>query len=280
MTSSSANPQPQKYFFDSEFDYSETVDDIQSITPKTHAADIEAAKTEAYQQGHADGVKETNDGIARMAGDQLFVITSKLEELIETEAEIMKHFHQDIAQVTDLIIQKMLPVIADQGARQEVQGMLERIQGRLPKDQTITISVHPQLRADIDAHIAALKNNAHFQAQILVTEDPTLTITDCAAAWEGAGITQYKAATMAEIQESLLRLAKTPLTFEPQPQDPVAGSDTHSEDETNHDQSDIDQNNDDQADQTQSKNNQEDISQHPEEVVTEASASKETEDND
>ncbi len=213
MTNSSANPQPQKYFFDAEFDYSETLEDIQSITPKKYTADLEAAKAEAYQEGHAAGVKETNESIARMAGDQLFVITSKLEELIETEANVMNHFHQDVAQVTDLIIGKILPVIADQGARQEVQGILETIQSSLPTDQTITITVHPQLREDIDAHITALKNNANFQAQILVAEDPTLTITDCKATWQGAGITQYKEATMAEIHNALMRLGKTPLVF-------------------------------------------------------------------
>ncbi len=35
---------PQKYLFDAEFDYSETIEDIQSITPKKHQLDIGEAK--------------------------------------------------------------------------------------------------------------------------------------------------------------------------------------------------------------------------------------------
>lgn len=213
MTNSSVNPLPQKYFFDAEFDYSETVDDIQSITPKKYYSDIEAAKAQSFEEGRQTGIQQTNNDIARVASDQLFVITAKIEDLITTEETILTQFHKEIAQTTELITRKVLPVLAEQGAVLEIKSMLDRIKGDLPKDQVITIQVHKSLQDAITAHIATLKDNSNFGAQVNVETLGTQTLTDCKITWQGAGIESFMQQTMKEIQSSLLRLAKTPLEY-------------------------------------------------------------------
>lgn len=225
---------PRKYLFDAEFDYSETRDDIQSITPKFHQHELEKAKTASYQDGYAAGVSDTNKSIARMAGDQLFVITSRIEDLIACEAKIMDEFHGQIAQVCELITRKVLPALADKGALTSVKNLLDSIKKSLPTDKTISIFVHANLVSEIENHVNTLKDNSNFQAQIFVKSDPSLALSDCFITWDGAGIDHYIQNTMAEIQKSLLRLGKTPLPFEETPID-VA----FPEDVNNSDQNDI-----------------------------------------
>ena len=107
--------QTKKYLFDTEFGSSETSDDIQSITPKQLSAANTAISKKAYKQGYDNGVQDTNDGITRMAGDQIFVIIAKVEELIETERGLFETFHVQVAQVCELITSKVMPALLDQG---------------------------------------------------------------------------------------------------------------------------------------------------------------------
>ena len=233
MTNSSVNPEPKKYFFDAEFDHSETVADIQSITPKQHAADIESAKQTAYEEGIAKGTSDTNDSIARIASDQLFVITSKLEDLVETEAKVMNVFHQQVTQVSELVTRKLLPVLAEQGAIAEVIGVLDQIKSDLPTDQRVTITVHPSLQAEIEAHFKTIdtKNSESNlkNVSITVASDASYQLTDCSASWEGAGITQYIETTHSRVQDALLRLAKTPLEFKDSSPGSTSDSDLNSD---------------------------------------------------
>ena len=197
---------PQKYLFDTEFDYSETVDDIQSITPKQLVEAKTKTHDAAYDDGYQKGVQETNDSITRVASDQLFVITGKIEELIQTEQLILETFHTQVAQVTELVTAKVLPALAQQGALDEVKHLLDTVKNKLPKEQKVTIQVQEPLVDLIKEHITKGTTEQDFSTDIVVIAGDNFQPTDCKITWDGAGLEHYINNTMTEIKESLLRL--------------------------------------------------------------------------
>ncbi len=150
-----------------------------------------------------------------MAGDQLFVITSKIESLIETEKTIMDTFHRQIAQICDLITSKIIPVIATQGAAMEIKGLLDKVIENLPMDKKVIFYVHPKLKSVIEGHIKNLQEKSISpNLSYKIQEDTTLQETDCRITWEGAGINHYIETTKKQVHEMLMRLAKKPLELD------------------------------------------------------------------
>jgi Flagellar assembly protein FliH. len=200
----------KKFMFDNEFGSTETVDDVQSITPKQMATAIDAAKTSAFAEGYQKGVQETNADIARIAGDQLFIITHKLEELIQTEAQILSTFHQEVSQLADLITRTVLPVLSERGAREEVQKILADTLTNVPKANAVEVTVHPSLVDEIQRHLDTLREDQKIEVHIKVVSNETFQLTDCRMTWAGTGIERYLATCMQEIHGALMRLGKTP----------------------------------------------------------------------
>ncbi len=242
MVSSSNNPatavdtppptqapsKPQKYLFDTEFDYSETVEDIQSITPK-QLAEVKAQTQESsYDDGYKKGTQDTNNSITRTAGDQLFVITGKIEELIQSETMILEMFHTQVAQISELVTSKVLPALAEQGALEEVKSILDEAQVHLPKEKNITIEVQEPLVDLITKHITDGLKTEDSTAQITIIAGENFQATDCKISWEGAGIEHYMDNVMAEVKKSLLRLGGEDLTL---PVDSPPDHESHKEKE-------------------------------------------------
>lgn len=222
MTNLSDNATPlekesklQKYLFDTEFSYSETSDDIQSITPKQLAAANKDVGKHSYNEGYEKGVKETNDSITRMAGDQMFVITAKLEELIETEKGLLETFHVQIAQVCELITSKIMPTLLNQGAFDEIKGIINKAYGSLPKEKKITIRVHQSLVELVIQHVKNFQKTNDAIGEIDVKPGDNFEESDCRISWEGAGIEHYSKFVIQEVRETLLRLSGTPLESPP-----------------------------------------------------------------
>ncbi len=199
--------EPEKYLFDTEFDYSETNDDVQSITPKQlNEANTEVSK-QSYKAGYDKGIQDTNESIRRIAGDQLFVITAKIDELIETEKLILETFHVQVAQVCELITSKIMPTLQEQGALTEIKAIIDKAYENLPRDKKVTIDVHESLVDLVDQHIKEGGQGEDFIAQITVKAGENFETSDCKISWEGAGIEYYAKAVIQEIKETLLRLA-------------------------------------------------------------------------
>lgn len=178
----------QKYLFDTEFSYSEGSDDIQSITPKQLAAENKRVSQEPYKEGYEKGVKDTNDSITRVAGDQMFVITAKLKELIETEKGLLETFHVQVAQVCELITSKIMPTLLNQGAFEEIKGLINKTYTSLPTDKRITIKVHENQVALVAQHIKTFQEKNDHVAQIDVKSGEGFHESDCCISWDGAGI--------------------------------------------------------------------------------------------
>ncbi|HBN21674.1 MAG TPA: hypothetical protein DD412_00350 [Holosporales bacterium] len=229
MTNLSDNTAPleketktQKYLFDTEFSYSETSDDIQSITPKQLAAANKDVGKQSYNEGYEKGVKDTNEGIIRMAADQMFVITAKLEELIETEKGLLETFHVQVAQVCELIISKVMPTLLNQGAFEEIKGIIDKAYKSLPQDKKITINVHQSLVEQVTQHIKTFQENNDSIAQISVKSGENFEKSDCSISWDGAGIEHYSQSIIQEVTETLLRLSGKPLEDAPKAAEKVA----------------------------------------------------------
>lgn len=225
MTNLSDNTSPpnqkkeaQKYLFDTDFDYSETSDDVQSITPKQMAMANTKVGEKSYQDGYDKGVQDTNESITRIAGDQLFVITAKIDDLIETEKMILETFHVQVAQVCELITSKIMPTLIHQGALEEVKAVIDQAYGKLPKEQAVLIEVHSDLIELIEQHIKNAEPSESSSPQITVKAGESFNTSDCKISWQGAGIEHYTTAALKEVTEILLRLAETPLQEPEKPQ--------------------------------------------------------------
>ena len=196
----------KKFLFDTEFDYSESESDIQSVTPKQLEESVSDAKKASFDEGYQKGVSDTNDSIARVAGDQLFVITGKIEELATAEREIIESFHGEVAQLTTLIIDKILPVLANNGAIEEVKNILTSTLKNTPKNQEIEISVHTDLVDEVNTHISTIREQEEFKGTIKVVGCDYEDKTDCNVVWTGYGIESYMQTNIQEVKQALGRL--------------------------------------------------------------------------
>lgn len=182
----------QKFNFDNDFGGAQTPDDVQTITPREFKERMAQVHQSAFKEGYQKGVVDTNANIARVAGDQMFVITTKIEDLIAQEARLIDTLHQEVAGLSQLMLKTLFPTISERFSTEILENILTKALDDVPRTHTCTLRVHQDLKDYITTFVQDhFKEHKEEGFTIQVEGYPYPNHTDCEILFEGGGIEYY-----------------------------------------------------------------------------------------
>lgn len=218
-------PVVKKFLFDNEFDSSgppqrrnqeELADHYEPPTqapepepeppaPTFSEEDMANARTKAFTEGKAEGVRESMATIERQASAALAAIGQQLVVLTEAQ-EKANHDHQvEAMTVAVAVVRKLFPDMASHNALGEVERLVNSAMERLTADARVTIRVADVLKAPLEERLATVVQTTGFEGRLLVIADSGLAPGDCRLDWGDGGADRDTAALWREIDEILER---------------------------------------------------------------------------
>lgn len=195
------NSSARKFLFEDTQDFDNSLDDLPTITPRDHARICQ----EAYQ----NGARDAQGSLEKYALEVVSDCQKKVEELIRTEVAVVESFHRQVADLTQGILEKILPPLLAQGSFENLSQFLKETFAKLPQDRNMTIFVNPELVIKVQEYTKGFS----FKGQIQVQGEPGLSKLDCRIQWQGGGLERYISDVLGKIDQELSRLSERQSTL-------------------------------------------------------------------
>jgi len=195
----------KKFEFGTSFDPGATEQE-QRVAAKYNDDELAAARTQAYEEGHAAGLGAVLQSEERRIVELLSAIAGKADDLA---AEFDNHVadHRTQAQNLGILVcRKILPALAERHGLAEIEGLITECLGKLPNEPRVVVRIGvtnlPKLQERID-RIAA--GASEFFGKIVLLADDDLSSTDCRIVWADGGAERDVKKHLADIDEVIDR---------------------------------------------------------------------------
>ena len=166
-------------------------------------AQLEEAKTEAFESGKLEGAKNSAETIETETLQILQIITNQMKEISKVQKKANDTLLEDGINISMAIIQKILPSLNDQAASVEVYSVVEQTLTQLLHEPRVIIQVNPETLPVLDTRIEELKSKIHCNGQIILKESPDMAKGDCHIQW-GDGSSERNVANLWKAMEKIV----------------------------------------------------------------------------
>lgn len=220
-----------KFFFDVNSFDDDVIDEDEVIEedlppppPTFSEAELEAAKQEAYSQGHQDGTKEAQAARSQIVAQTLEKLVVKTEALFAQEGMREKAYEREVISLCLSIFEKTFPTLHQKHGFDELEAQLAKIIQGQQGQNAIKVHVSPAYEEGIAAFMQRISDK-NDELSFNVSGDESLRDGDVSVKWDNGGAI-YKTQQIADrIQQQL--------------QEALAGLGTNSHDEKSNDSQDL-----------------------------------------
>jgi flagellar biosynthesis/type III secretory pathway protein FliH len=205
-----------KVLFAEDFDLSpahENPPEPEVIEPTFSAAELEAARAEAWQAG-SDAASA-----AAAAADHAVIrqtIAAIAERLVAAHDELLELAEQSAATVARLLLGSLgvvLPELTARHGEAELQAIIRIVLPGLFKEPSVTLRINPQHCTTVAREIERLDPDLAARLQIVPTE--SMPAGDARIAWRNGGATRDAAALWEQVAATLALSGLSPSIAEP-----------------------------------------------------------------
>lgn len=182
--------------------------------PTFSEEELAAEKKAAFAAGKAEGVAETEHGIARRTEEQLVALTAGFEGLSEAFATQLADQHQDTLLAAMTVVRKLFPKLNREGRLEEAQAVIEDCLERLRDEPRIVVRAADQELDSLKAHVDTCIMRSGFNGKVVFLADDRLSTGDVRVEWADGGAERDQTALWQEIDAIIDRMLspKTPKT--------------------------------------------------------------------
>lgn len=174
-------------------------EEAEDVPPTYSEADLKSAHDQAYAAGREAGIQEAGAALEQRAAQALGAIAEHLGKLGEEQRNAAEQAARDSAAVAVAVTRKVLPALAERGAIEEVQRLVDEALALAREEPRLRIVVHESLRDSLSDRIDAAAIKQGFAGQVDIAADPEIGVTDCRVIWSNGGAARNSAALWAEI---------------------------------------------------------------------------------
>jgi flagellar biosynthesis/type III secretory pathway protein FliH len=205
-----------KVLFAEDFDLSpgrENAPEPEVIEPTFSAAELEAARAEAWQAG-SDAASAS-----AAAADHAVIrqtIAAIAERLVAAHDELLELAEQSAATIARLLLGSLgvvLPELTARHGEAELQAIIRIVLPGLFKEPAVTLRINPQHCATVAREIERLDPDLAARLQIVPTE--SMPAGDARIAWRNGGATRDAAALWEQVAATLALSGLSPSIAEP-----------------------------------------------------------------
>lgn len=167
-----------------------------------HDAALAVARAEGFEAGLQEAREERNAALLSAAD----ALQAGLEEIEERHGAVLDGLARDAAEVAlaaaDLLAARALALAPVQAIEEAIAHVLTQI----ARGQEVVIRVHPDLVADVEAHVALRQARDRRRLALVVVEDATLARGDARISWDIGGLVLDAAARRMAVGDELAPL--------------------------------------------------------------------------
>jgi flagellar assembly protein FliH len=200
-----------KFSFDTTFDLSDQVSGHmpeQEVTPPEptfSAAELEAARTEGFNDGHQAGLSESTSTLESAATQAMSDIALQLASLgpaCQTGIDQCRHETIGIAHA---VTRRMVEISAQETALQVIESVLSDMLARVIDEPRVVIRVNNDLLDTLQQRISSVTDKCGFPGSVILLSDPDVQLPDCRIEWADGGAEYSSEAILTEIDATLER---------------------------------------------------------------------------
>ncbi len=167
------------------------------IAPVLIAADLDAARAEAWAEGHAAGLAEAAaDAAAALAGaaqalaPQLANLSIQLRQQVEEAASAIARLLLDT-------LATLFPALCARHGEAEARAVLQTVLPALAQEPAVTVRLSGGLAAALEHEVARCSED--FAERVALVADPAMAPGDVRVAWQGGKAVRDAAALWAQV---------------------------------------------------------------------------------
>lgn len=179
--------------------------------PTFSEAQLEAAKTKAFEEGRQQGIEESLESREEQLAGIMRMISGDTQKLFIAEEEREKLYEAEAVRLTLAIFERLFPLYTAQHGFDELKSVLNDILHRQEGQAEILIETAPSQCEGVEAHIAKLPPLSG-KTVFKVAGNESLQEGACKLSWTNGGAVYNSAAMAEEIQtilEETLAVAPT-----------------------------------------------------------------------
>ncbi len=209
-----ANPQKdpdkrdRKFFFDlNNFDDPDAPEpDAPPPPPIFNQDELEAARTLSYEQGRQKGLNDANTSREQKVAQLVQQISTQFSTLFASEQERESRYEEEVIALTVQSLEKLFPAMNERIGPHEAQQAISRVLKTAGDQSEITIRIHPDFLAEVEAIVAPVRNKDINPPSFHIIGDDTLGPGDCRLHWSDGGAVRDAAQLADGIAAALMAL--------------------------------------------------------------------------
>jgi len=199
----------KKFFFDiNDFDEEAIARKraaLRNAPPTFSVEQMEAARKEAYDQGHKDGRAETLASIEKQTMDLVGQILAQIKHLEKSENARTALFSDQSALLASTIVARLFPVLTARFGQDEMAGFIEDAVRAGLRSGVVSVHIHPERLEAMTQKLAADINVKPYldNGKVVLVSDPAVAAQECQVTWPSGGAFWSPQAMMDEITRIL-----------------------------------------------------------------------------
>ncbi len=199
---------PAKFLFDIDFDAPKVAN---TIPLADHHAKVEEAETQAYRKGFSAGQQEAQGESARRLAIAMEDIARSLDKLSRGLSGVEQRVEAEAIEVAVTTGRKLASALIEREPFAEIQALAAGCFRELIATPHVVVRLHDSLYPEAQTRLAEIARQSGFEGRLLVLAEPDIGIGDCRIEWADGGMTRDRAATDAQIEDTVRRFVQARL---------------------------------------------------------------------
>lgn len=173
--------------------------------PTFSEEDMNAAREEAFAQGHEQGMVTAMETIEARLADVLEILPPHFAEVVRRQNEANDTLVANGMQVAVAVMRKMFPALARRAGESEVVKVVEDSVRRLIEESKVVLRVHPDLVDPVSKQLQPIIARVGAEGKLVILGDAGIVLGDCRLEWDGGGAERDSERLWREIDEVIER---------------------------------------------------------------------------
>ena len=178
---------------------------------RLHSDAFDAGRTEGHAAGYEEGFStakaEFDASLEAALSASLAALVPQINALSDALTAHAQAREHDLVQLTGYLAERLLPEITERFAPRRIHAFCKRALMMSEGSSGLTLTVAPELLADIQAAFAALSPDC----RLTITADPSFERSQARAQWQGGGAETSGAALARELMSLIHELSPDPV---------------------------------------------------------------------
>ncbi len=173
--------------------------------PTFSEADLNAARSRAFEEGHAAGLNEAGAGIEQRASAALEAVAANLAQLGAQQDDANRNVMKEVIVLNKRILEMLIPAYLQRHGSDEIDALVAECLTPILDPGAAVVEVPAEVVEPLETRLREVAARIGFSGSLDIRSAPDLTAGDVRLAWQNGGAARLREEIWAEISEAVDR---------------------------------------------------------------------------